>query len=100
MYISIKEYKGNEKNYYDCAGDFFKGLGPWGSPFTFTSYGITYSQMLDFARLSVEFVDFIIDFIVNSQNHAATDIAIKFLLESWLTLAEIKDRAAIKIDGR
>ena len=77
------------KAYKHCAIDYFKGIGPFGSPFTFLSYGITYPQMLDLAKFSTTFMQYIFDFLFCDINGAIQDRIIDFLAEAGLTAAEI-----------
>ena len=76
--------------YKHCANDYFKGIGPFGSPFSFLSYGITYQQMLFLAKFSTEFMSFIFKFL--SDNLNLLDKILNFLADAWLTEAEIKER--------
>ena len=75
--------------YKHCANDYFKGIGPFGSPFSFLSYGITYQQMLFMAKFSTEFMSFIFKFLSNNLN--LIDKILDFLADAWLTEAEIKE---------
>ncbi len=82
----------NSQAYKLCANDYFKGIGPFGSPFAFLSYGITYKEIVDFAKLSVEFIDFIFNFLFDDISGTVRDQIIQFLKETGLTAAEIKWR--------
>ena len=77
------------KTYKLCASDYFKGAGPWGSPFTFLSYGFTYQEMLYFSKFSTTFMQYIFDFLFCDINGAIQDRIIDFLAEAGLTVAEI-----------
>jgi hypothetical protein len=80
--------------YKHCALDYFKGVGPFGSPFAFLSYGIRYGEMLYFAKFSTEFLDFLFDFLISDISNHTADKVILFLAEAGLTAAEIKERLA------
>ncbi len=80
----------NLNAYKHCANDYFKGIGPFGSPFAFLSYGITYKQMLFMAKFSVDFTTFIFEFLSNNLN--LIDKILDFLADAWLTEAEIRER--------
>ena len=64
-------------DYKLCASDYFNGIGPFGSPFAFLSYGITYPEMVYFSKFSIE-----------------------FLKEAQLTRYEIKDRLEDLLNDR
>ena len=82
----------NLNAYKHCAIDYFKGIGPWGSPFTFLSYGINYSQMLFMAKFSVEFINFLFAFIFSDIKNESRYKVLDFLAEAGLTAAEIKEK--------
>ncbi len=82
----------NLNAYKHCAIDYFKGIGPFGSPFTFLSYGITYAQMLYFSKFSVEFINFLFSFIFSDIKNESRYKVLDFLAEAGLTAAEIKNR--------
>lgn len=75
--------------YKHCASYYFKGVGPFGSPFAFLSYGIKYKEMLDLAKFSTTFMDYIFDFLFSEITPAVQDRIIDFLAEAGLTAAEI-----------
>jgi hypothetical protein len=77
--------------YKNCFTDYVKGIGSFGSPFAFLSYGITYEQMLYFTKYSVEFLIFIFNLLISDIPHATQDKIVKFLAEAGLTAAEIKE---------
>ena len=77
------------ETYNVCATDYFKGVGPFGSPFAFLSYGIKYKEMLDLAKFSTTFMQYIFDFLFSEINGAIQDRIIDFLAEAGLTVAEI-----------
>ncbi len=82
--------------YKSCLLDFIKGIGPFGSPFAFLSYGISYSEMVQFAKFSIEFTDFIFLFLTSNEKQSVKDKSVNFLLESGLSLLEIHERLTEK----
>ena len=87
-------------DYKLCASDYFNGIGPFGSPFAFLSYGITYSEMVYFSKFSIEFLNFIFDFLIKTEKPATRDKVIEFLKEAQLTRYEIKDRLEDLLNDR
>ena len=79
--------------YETCFIDYVSGK----MPFLFVNYGILYPDLLNFAKSSVDFIDFIFSFIVSGQKQQIIDKSIDFLLESGLSLDEIKEHIAEKI---
>ncbi len=79
--------------YKNCFIDYVSGK----MPFLFINYGILYSDLLYFAKSSVDFIDFIFSFIASGQKQQIIDKIIDFLLESGLSLNEIKERIVEKI---
>ena len=59
LFIDLLKSNTDLDVYKECASDYFKGR----KPFLFLSYGITYDEMLYFAKFSIEFLNFIFDFL-------------------------------------
>ncbi len=94
LYININLNNSiNFDVYKICFTDYVSGK----MPFLFVNYGILYSDLLYFCKSSVEFSNFIFDFIISEQNQSKIDNSINFLIETGLTIDEIKERIAQKL---
>lgn len=91
-FVDLPDFNIQMETYKNCARDYFNGVIPWGSPFHFLSHGITYDEMLYFAKFSIEFMDFLFDFLFSEITGAIQDRIIDFLADAWLTEAEITER--------
>ncbi len=89
----------NTLTFINVFTDYVKGIGPFGSPFAFLSYGKTYDEMLDFAKSSPEVIDFIFDFIINNKQQSVIDKSINVLMDTGLSIGEIKEKIIAKIIG-
>ncbi len=79
--------------YNSCFIDYVSGK----MPFLFVNYGILYPDLLYFGKFYVEFSNFIFEYVVSEQNQTKIDHAINFLIETGLTIDEIKERIAQKL---
>jgi hypothetical protein len=96
MYIELEGFKDLEYVKL-CAIDYFKGVGPFGSPFIFLSYGITYPRMVYFAKFSVGFMNFIFHYVATEEKQSNVDRAVDFLHDSCLLDDEIEDKLTVTI---
>ena len=80
------------ETYKLCFFDYVKEIGPWGSPFTFLSYGLTYEQMIAKIQQSPEFLNFIILSIIDLEKQSEYEMALGVLQEAGSAKNSYKTR--------
>ena len=71
--------------------DYVKGIGPWGSPFSFLSYGVNYKQMIAKIQQSSEFLHFIILFIIDLEKPSEYEKAMAVLYEAGISQEQLQN---------
>ena len=74
-----------------CFFDYVKEIGPWGSPFTFVSYGVTYKQMIAKIQQSPEFLNFIILSIMDFEKQSEYEKALGILQEAGISQEQLQN---------
>ena len=88
---SISNLDMEMKRYKLCFSDYVKGIGPWGSPFTFTSYGITYEQMIAKIQQSPDFLNFISLSIIDLEKQSEYEKALGVLQEAGISQEQLQN---------
>lgn len=79
------------ERYNLCFSDYVQGIGPWGSPFTFSSYGITYEQMIKKIQQSPDFLNFTISFIIDLEKQSEYEKALCVLKEAGISQEQLQN---------
>lgn len=79
------------KRYKLCFFDYVKEIGPWGSPFTFTSYGVNYKQMITKIQQSPDFLNFTISFIIELEKPSEYEKALGVLKEAGISQEQLQN---------
>ena len=78
--------------YKSCFTDYVKEIGPFASPFAFTSYGISYDEMVSSINQYPGFLNFIILFILGSEKPSEYDKALDVLDDAGITPEELQKK--------
>ena len=76
--------------YKNCFTDYIRGIGPFGSPFAFLSYGISYPDMLNGIRQYPAFLHFIILFILDTEKSSEYEKVLDVLNGTGITPEELQ----------
>lgn len=91
FHIDIEPYK-------PCFTDYVHSIGPFGSPFTFLSYGISYPEIVNFAMSSVDFLNFVFLSLIKSEKVSEMHKILDFLKDCRITKDEIKERSEVMLN--